>query len=148
VVGDFNGDDFPDVAVLGPSSAGGGAVSVLLNDGTWPLGPGGAPGPGRTRDPRRPHAALQATDLQAVSLIPPPTLFAARDETVAPAAPATRSAWVREEAQLSRAETFWGAEATTDRGRLLDRLQVDREGSWDGYWIDTFIFSADAVLSC
>jgi hypothetical protein len=142
VVGDFNGDDYPDVGVLGPSSPGGGAVSVLLNDRAWHLGPGGAPGPGGTRDPR-PHAAPGAADLQPVSRISPPTLSAARAEAVTQAAPAARSAWVKEESQLVEAETTRCAEITTDRRRLLDRLQVDREGSWDGYWIDTFILSGD-----
>jgi hypothetical protein len=37
-VGDFNGDSFPDLAVANSSNG----VSILLNDATWPSGPGRA----------------------------------------------------------------------------------------------------------
>jgi hypothetical protein len=45
-VGDFTGDGWPDLAVATSVSNN---VSILLNDGNWPGGPGPRPGPGERR---------------------------------------------------------------------------------------------------
>jgi hypothetical protein len=50
-VADFNGDGFPDLAV---ANNGSNDVSILLNDGNWPLRPGKAPGPGVRRPANSP----------------------------------------------------------------------------------------------
>ncbi len=68
-VGDFNGDGWPDLAVANSNLATNdpsNTVSILLNDATWPHGPGRA---GPQRAPRH-RDEIEAGGL----LLPPPTL--------------------------------------------------------------------------
>jgi hypothetical protein len=144
-VGDFNGDGFADVAGLGPSAAGGDAVYVLLNDGSWPLSAGGTPGPGRHQDPRPPETALLpvAASLRGVS--PAFTLFAASQQTVTDAVPrdavpASLDQYFGERSLAGRFSDWerdgtwplWApiSEADNDRRQLLGSLLVDQEQGW------------------
>ena len=67
-MGDFNGDGLPDLAVTSYRAAG--TVSILLNDGNWSAGPGGAP---HRLAPAR-HAAL-ASVLMTAAQSPNRTTF-------------------------------------------------------------------------
>jgi hypothetical protein len=81
-VGDFNGDGFPDLAVVGSDYSGNGKVSILLNDTSWPPPPGGPrnlaplpgaappPMPGAPRLPARDQLPLADSALAALALPP------------------------------------------------------------------------------
>jgi hypothetical protein len=69
-VGDFNGDNWPDLVVANYYSS---DVSILLNDSNWPMSPSGGHSPGT---PMRPRTRLASAGLVTESLLPPDPVVA------------------------------------------------------------------------